>query len=423
MQEEYLSVYGNRFELHTKDGVQVYPEGFQSETTRHRYEKINETLGQGYLEDLYDTVESTGLNLAETNRELLRRLVQGVTSEVGRALVGITFLQLTIKSIAPEQSIRLHKGTTRRGSFSWVDGISMRTLDSNYNTPFLREKGLLNVNKYGVFMTRSLAENYPYSKLYKADMRGPFQEWIDIVDALENKSMPARQGLLFLMALLKNRSDEFKQLAADVMTFVHEMPTVPFASIKDKLARFFNGTEYSARAFEVVMHGFMQAMGECNLLGDHRLVPLSQMRSANKKHGNIGDIELKEGNVLVESWDAKYGKPYLRDELEELQDKILSSPGVKLAGFVVNSEPDRRREIVKRMAEIEAMTGVIIKIVSFDEWIAWQLGDLSSAQQDALGKRWLIAVAESFGQERMDIAPIDEPCEEWLKDLRAILKT
>lgn len=88
MQEEYLSVYGNRFELHTKDGVQVYPEGFQNEKTRHRYEKINETLGQGYLEDLYDTVESTGLNLAETNRELLRRLVQGVTSEVGRAWWG-----------------------------------------------------------------------------------------------------------------------------------------------------------------------------------------------------------------------------------------------------------------------------------------------------------------------------------------------
>ena len=77
--------------------------------------------------------------LSEENKTLLKRLVNGITSEVGRALVGVAFLQLTIKSIAPDQSIRLHKGTTRRGSFSWVDGISMRTIDSTYSTPFLRE--------------------------------------------------------------------------------------------------------------------------------------------------------------------------------------------------------------------------------------------------------------------------------------------
>ena len=72
-------------------------------------------------------------------------------------------------------------------------------------------------------------------------------------------------------------------------------------------------------------HGFMQAMHESHLLGDLDLVPMSQMRSANKKHGNIGDVELREGRVIVEAWDAKYGKPYLRDELEELRDKILRS--------------------------------------------------------------------------------------------------
>ena len=35
------------------------------------------------------------------------------------------------------------------------------------------------------------------------------------------------------------------------------------------------------------------------------LKPLSQMRSANKKHGNIGDIELLEDRQIVEAWDAK----------------------------------------------------------------------------------------------------------------------
>ena len=421
--EEHLSVYDDRSELYIKDVVQVYYEGVQNEKTQRRYEQINKVLGHGYLEKLYDGVENADFdNLSVTNRNLLRRLVQGVTSEVGRALVGVTFLQLTIKSIVPEQSIRLHKGTTRRGSFSWVDGISMRTLDSNYNTPFLREKGLLNVNKYGVFMTRSLAENYPYSKLYKADMRGPFNEWIDIVDALENNSMPAKSGLIFLISLLKNRTDKFNQLSNEVVMLVHAMTSISFEFVRQKLEQFFNETEYSARAFEVVMHGFMQVMYECNLLGGYQLVPISQMRSANKKHGNVGDIELKDGNIIVESWDAKYGKPYLRDELEELNDKINSSPGVKIAGFVVNSKPDRRKEIVSRVKEIETLTGVDIKIFSFDEWIDWQIEDLSSEQKNILGRKWLIAVAESFAQKRSDIAPIDEPCEEWLKDLMEIIK-
>ena len=298
----------------------------------------------------------------------------------------------------------------------------MRTIDSSYITPFLRQYGLLNVNKYGVFMTRSLAENYPYSKLYKAEMRGPFNEWINIVDALEDNSMPAEIGLSYLLALLKNRSDSFQDKADQAVALVAEHKGDTFEHIEEMLIRFFNETGYSARAFEVVMHGFMQALQELHLLGDYQLVPMSQMRSANKKHGNIGDIELIDGRIIVESWDAKYGKPYLRDELEELDDKILASPGVKIAGFVVDRDPDRRSEIVNRVEEIASVSGVDIKILSFEEWIKWQTGRLLPSQLNAVGYRWLLAVVESFGQKRIEIAPIDEPCEAWINDLISILK-
>ena len=152
------------------------------------------------------------------------------------------------------------------------------------------------------------------------------------------------------------------------------------------------------------------------------MVPMSQMRSANKKHGNIGDIELMDGRVIVESWDAKYGKPYLRDELEELDDKILASPGVKIAGFVVDKEPDRRKEIINRANEIASVSGVDIQILSFEEWIEWQTGRLLPSQLDAVGYHWLLAVVESFGQKRPEIAPIDEPCEAWINDLIVLLK-
>lgn len=44
-----------------------------------------------------------------------------------------------------------------------------------------------------------------------------------------------------------------------------------------------------------------------------------------------------------------YGKPYLRDELEELRDKIIVSPGVKVAGFIVDSAVDRRKDVMRRV--------------------------------------------------------------------------
>ena len=419
----HLDVYLDRYELHRNDVVTTYYEGFQNAATQQRYEKINNELSNGYLYKIMEKLPDVDFaELSEENKVLLRRLVNGITSEVGRALVGVAFLQLTIKSITPDQSIRLHKGTTRRGSFSWVDGISMRTIDSTYSTPFLREQGLLNVNKFGVFMTRSLAENYPYSKLYKAEMRGPFAEWIDIVDAIEDESMPALLGLYYLMALLKNKSDAFNKMADEAVELASKYEDKSFGGISALMKSFFNDTEYSARAFEIVIHGFMQAMAESNMIGDLDLVPMSQMRSANKKHGNIGDVELKDGRVIVESWDAKYGKPYLRDELEELRDKILTSPGVKVAGFIVDGEVDRRKDIVERAEEISVETGVDIQLFSFDEWIQYQTQRIADSQLDRIAGRWLVAVVESFAQRRPEIAPIDEPCEAWVKDLIEKLK-
>ena len=414
----HLEVYLDRYELHQNGVVTTYYEGFQNVATQQRYEKINMELADGYLYKIMAKLQNVDFaELSDDNKVLLRRLVNGITSEVGRALVGVAFLQLTIKSITPDQSIRLHKGTTRRGSFSWVDGISMRTIDSTYSTPFLREQGLLNVNKFGVFMTRSLAENYPYSKLYKAEMRGPFAEWIDIVDAIEDERMPALLGLYYLMALLKNKSDEFNTMADEAIELAAKYKDKSFGSVSALMKSFFNDTEYSARAFEIVIHGFMQAMAESNMIGDLDLVPMSQMRSANKKHGNIGDVELQDGRMIVESWDAKYGKPYLRDELEELRDKILTSPGVKVAGFIVDGEADRRRDIIERAEEISVETGVDIHLFSFDEWIKYQTQRISESQLDRIADRWLIAVVESFAQRRPEIAPIDEPCETWVKDL------
>ena len=420
--EEHLDVYQNRYELHQGKEIDIYYQGTQSKETQERYTKINTALSSGYLEDQIANLRNVDYSqLGEENQTLLRNVVKGVTSEVGRSLAGLTFLQLTIKSITPDQCIRLHKGATRKGSFSWVDGISMRTIDSSYITPFLRKHELLNVNKYGIMMTRSLAENYPYSRLYKAEMRGSFNDWIDIVEALESERMNPKLGLSYLISLLRNRSNKFKKMADRACDLVEKAKNANLSQVQALLTDFFNSTDYSARAFEVVIHGLFQALSECNVLGDAKVAPLSQMRSANKKHGNIGDIELMEGNEIVEAWDAKYGKPYLRDELEELRDKLHDHTEVRVAGFVVDSIVDRRLDIEKRVNELAVETCTSIFLLTFSQWVEYEISSLCKSTRETIGYRWLKAVVESFAQRRIEMAPIDEPCETWLKDLINLL--
>jgi hypothetical protein len=426
--EMHLDVYENRSELYTENGKAIFFEGSQSLEATQRSKNIAKTFENGFyakaMEEASDVLAKNPLS--ETQSNLIKGLVTGISSEVGRALVGLSCLQLAIKSIDPEQSIRLHKGGRSASRFSWKEGLSMRTLDSNYNTPFLRESELLNINKYGIMMTRSLAENYPYSRLYKAEIRGPLTQWVELVESMECNRLPAYPALCLLLSLLKNRSDAFTAKANTAIDIAYELD-MSFNDVLYLLSQFFQYTNYPARAFEVVIHGFMQALNDLHF-AEGQLEPLSQMRSANKKHGNIGDIELTYGDMIIESWDAKYGKPYLRDELEELNDKLSMHQNVEIAGFIVNTSVDSSQEILDRADEIGDIHNCEVLLLSFDDWIKRKLNRLyeSSDSHDAkcvnnLGMHWLIAVVESFGQKRRRIAPIDEPCDVWLDALIGLM--
>lgn len=420
--ELHLDVYLAHSELHYNGHKTIFKEGKQSNNARARYKKVTDLLERGYLETMYQKCgEIDTSSLSEQFKKQLKDLVDGITSEVGRGLAAVAFLQITIKSIAPGQSIRLHKGSTRNGSFSWVEGISMRVIDSNYNAPFLREKGLLNYNKFGSMMTRSLAENYPYSRLYKAEMRGPFDTWIKVVDELETGTVDSTAALAYMMSLLINKSNKFEQIANDTLNTLRACRNFNFNTVENLLIRFFTETKYSARAFEVVIHSFMQAYSKMGYT-DLDLAPMSQMRSANKKHGNVGDVELKDGSSIVEAWDAKYGKSYLYDELDELRDKLVANPGVLVAGFIVDDRLDLKAEIKEKADEVSFTTDTDVRLYTFKEWVNSKLEEVPKRKWTALAKEWLTAVVESFARRRLDIAPIDEPCEGWLSDLQSLIR-
>lgn len=434
MDELHLKVYNNRSELVLPDGtVELFLEGGMSQAAKIRYKKITTELSNGYLERqiLLCRNSSSNLDFSQLSQEhklLLGTLVSSVTSEVGRALVGLTVLQLCVKSIEPEQNIRLHKGSASSRDFSWRDGISMRSLDKQYITPTLRKYELLRLNADGFMMTRSLAENYPYSSVYKANMRGARSEWLNIVEAVEEDQIVAELALHYLLLQLLNQADNFRALAVQIteklLSYLETTITnkdIAFGIILQHI----NNSAYAARLMEIAMHSLMQAMQELQIFPNYLLKPLSQMRSANKKHGNIGDIELLEDRQIIEAWDAKYGKSCLRDEIEELSEKLEVHPDVIKAGFVTSIKPERLEELESRCREIEEIFGISLEILTFEEWVDAQFNRLSSEEliiEQELAARWLKAYTESLAQLRRDLAPIDEPCYQWLVSLNEILK-
>ena len=208
-QEPVICIYADRSILIDETGKEFqFDEGKTSEEAKKRLAIIKNALEKGFLEKIIAECKNPQIKIENINEEqtkTIEALVNSVTSEVGRAIVGLTILQLTVKAILPKQSIRLHKGGSGTRDFSWREGIPMRNLDSNYITPVLRKFDLLKINKFGFMMTRTLAENYPYSKLYKAGIRGARQEWLEITDEVERGEIDSLNALKQLLIFLNNK--------------------------------------------------------------------------------------------------------------------------------------------------------------------------------------------------------------------------
>ncbi len=425
----HLRVYEDRSELMVPGSEpKVFEEGELSPSAIARYSKIVSKLQSGFLEKAFIETSPKATHAVEPKIKLaIDGLIGGITSEVGRAMVALLYLQLVIKSIEPRQSIRLHKGSERRVGFGWKEGLSMRTIDSQFVTPFLRKHKLIKLNKSGLFMTRSLAENYPYSRVYKAESRGGKEYWLDAIDLIESDSSDPYTALLYMTLKLQGEVVSFGN-ESDAVIRIFEKKKCAINSIKSActlLKDHMDNSDYAARIMEIGMHSLLQALGDLGHLGDLELVPLSQMRSANKKHGNVGDIELKHGKKIIEAWDAKYGKDYLRDEIEELRDKLADHDSVKRVGFVTSKVSSRSPEIQSQVEEVSDSFGVEIAILTFEEWANEQTRKIrmrAKTKESELANQWILAYIETLSLKRPEIAPIDEPSITWLKSFGSTLQ-
>lgn len=247
-------------------------------------------------------------------------------------------------------------------------------------------------------------------------MRGAKQQWLNIVELLENEKIKPFIALQYLILLLLNKASDFDHICNNLIVTKNEYLSNKHSDeeVMDIIYSHIDASDYAARLMEIAMHSLMQAAIETGALADLKLKPLSQMRSANKKHGNIGDIELLENNEIVEAWDAKYGKNYLRDEIDELSEKLEDHETLETVGFVTTDKPIRNNEIAKKIEYVNEVYGIDVKILSFNDWVELIF---NRVEESELSNNWLSNYAESLAQKRRNIAPIDEPCFEWVASL------
>jgi hypothetical protein len=288
------------------------------------------------------------------------------------------------------------------------------------------------MNRYGAFMTRTFAENYPYTLFYKAEIAGAKrrgkQGWLLLIDELEMGRVDAEAALLYVLQLLWKASEAFTRLVSELLERLDAWMARPIrlstGEVAALLQRHIERSEACARLLEVALHALLQALEELHVDLGGTLKPLMPMRTANLKHGNVGDVEVLAGDLVVEAWDAKYDQPYLSDALDELVEKLRGRDLSELRfGYVLLPAKKVYPEVERKIGAIAEQFGVIIRVLAFDEWVHEQSlrGQAIGHSEAAIACAWLRAYAESLTLRRIDKAPIDEPTLEWVKSLLQIL--
>ena len=92
--QRHLRVYDNRSEYHTAESsIEIFPEGLASNSARYRTRKIKDAFENGFLDILIKQLKNGEVicknsSVSDTALKNLRELINELTSEVGRALIG-----------------------------------------------------------------------------------------------------------------------------------------------------------------------------------------------------------------------------------------------------------------------------------------------------------------------------------------------
>lgn len=415
----------------------IFEEGPQTDEARQRYEHIQEELDDGYLDQQIRDIATTGTqldtDLDDNHQALIDDLVDGVSDGAGQSLAGLAIVQLTIKSIEPAQNIRLHKGSQRSDHFGWKEGISFRTIDGRHIAPALREYDLLNVSKDGVMMTRSLAENYPYSQVYKSSLRGPCDAWGKLVESIErsDSSLAPEPALRYLLLALVNRGSCAQHINQNLLEAVEALRNTGVSpdQIFDVIQRHIRHSPHGDRVLKIALHALYQVIEDNDKLAGvsptggklqpPEFTPLPDA-DIDSHYPSITVTHPSDESHIHTAWDVNTGRLDMVAKLDQLENLLQAHPEIQRLGVIVENGPSVDTDIDDQLTAIEDQHNVEIRITTFQDLCNEWLEDLVSSGTDY--SQWLVAYAETLTHRRRNRAPLNEPTREWVEILTDIIE-
>lgn len=299
-----------------------------------------ETNPSQFLEDLYQKAKKNknldNVNLNEMQKDMVRIVVENEHNNKGVFTVLVS--SLTYKCLHPEQDVRYHK-------VDLPNGYSGRTFDTNYVTPFLKEKRFLGAMKESGWLTRSLEQLHPYTndfpgRINKADLKMAF---LTILDEIETDNVPAYN---YLLGIFTQSIIEKQKRTVQVVNPIDKESNIPIRDIIQMLHDHFY-YKYSSRGASILPVIAFYSIYECMIkhfdrFKDMKLDELGSHNSCDRSSKETGDVVIRNKNTndIYEVVEVKFDIKPTHLMVDYAYDKIKYNKNVQRYYILSTSRPE-----------------------------------------------------------------------------------
>ena len=297
------------------------------------------------LEDTYQLAESrnsTHPELSESQENWVKTIIENAESYKGVLTVLIT--SLTKKIETPTQDVRNHKTEL-------PNGYSGRGFDTQYVTPFMKEKFQRLAMKESGWLTRSLEQVHAFTLDFPGKIRSKLvkEVFLEILnDIEENQTDPERYLYAVFASLitLMERSKVDLGLLETANANLDQTPQTDAVTIENivNLLKYHFSYNYrvagASRLPVLAVYSAYEMLMALERYEGKTLPPLKSHTTSDIKSGGIGDIEiLEENGDFFEAVEIKHNIPISPNLVQDAYQKFAET-AVRRYYLLTTAEPN-----------------------------------------------------------------------------------
>lgn len=299
------------------------------------------------LEELYVTAEE--MHKSADVAKLVEALGQrdfDIALQLGRAKHAARGVALTLcayKIVVPTQDVRAHKS-------EHPGGFSARSIDAGVTVPFLKSKGLsYNVETHWLSQTFSFAGPYTRDVRLKTSPKQAGPLMLEVVNLVQDSKSPletaSAAASTILYALIEERNKGRVEL------------TKPKGLTIDRTTRLLNehfnrGYDRNApRLPQLAIYALYRCLADCvDRYKNLQLQPLERLKTANRKSGTVGDIDIHQGERPLEAVEIKFN---IQIELSDVQEAIQKVKSASVERYLILSTVGVQRKDLEEISQLQ----------------------------------------------------------------------